>query len=266
MSTYFSISASNVTFTESYNYGIVKAGDAGSGARGRDGVGGSDTSNNSSPGNGTSGGNAGTVGGAGTAYIYGETASMTDFNEAVFTGGSDGTPGSRGNDGYGGVNLSLYINTSCPNKDYVYSWGTTWDVVYASPTELDTPALSLKIYCDVYFRDQWDNILRHGQYRDDISSDGNLVGNAGSVWFEVRAHYGSLNSDIYLISPDNGVVIGNIYWRTVKYQKDWTGTLNSVGMTGRHAEKSFYYVGPVGNATIYGLNDDGIFGQINSSN
>ena len=111
MSTYFSISALNVTFTESYNYGIVKAGDAGSGARGRDGVGGSDTSNNSPPGNGTSGGNAGTAGGAVTAYIYGTTNSMTDFNKAVFTGGSTGTAGSRGNDGYGGLNLFRYENS-----------------------------------------------------------------------------------------------------------------------------------------------------------
>ena len=112
MSTYFSISASNVTFTESYNYGIVKAGDAGSGARGRDGVGGSDTSNNSPPGNGTSGGNAGTAGGAGTAYIYGTTATVDRFTIKIdFTNGSTGTDGSRGNNGFGGLNLFRYENS-----------------------------------------------------------------------------------------------------------------------------------------------------------
>ncbi len=72
MSTYFSISASNVTFTESYNYGIVKAGDAGSGARGR--------------GNGTSGGNAGTTGGAGKAYLHGQLDETEDTEIELFDG------------------------------------------------------------------------------------------------------------------------------------------------------------------------------------
>ena len=124
MSTYFSISASNVTFTESYNYGIVKAGDAGSGARGRDGVGGSDTSNNSSPGNGTSGGLAGTAGSPGIAYLHGQLNEEEDTEIELFDGRQenqtqenqtansdkvfgniDPVAGSRGNDGYGGLNL-----------------------------------------------------------------------------------------------------------------------------------------------------------------
>lgn len=44
---------------------------------------------------------------------------MTDFNEAVFTDGSTGTPGSQGNDGYGGLNLFRYSYDG-PGSDDMY--------------------------------------------------------------------------------------------------------------------------------------------------
>ena len=178
MSTYFSISASNVTFTESYNYGIVKAGDAGSGARGRDGVGGSDTSNNTMPpGYGTSGqstektdseGNVmlddeenniligSNTGHTGKAYIYGTTPTADGFTPKVdLMGGIGGTDGSPGNDGYGGVNFYKYdagerhgyVGTNPNNKTLL----NVEFSVYSNPTSLGQDSKNYSYYIRVRY-------------------------------------------------------------------------------------------------------------------
>lgn len=87
-----------------FNFGgTIKSGDGGSGSRGLDGIGGRDSVDGSAPYNGTYGNNAGDSAGiAGKAYKYGST------NETKSLTSSDGSFGSRGNDGWGGVNLSKY--------------------------------------------------------------------------------------------------------------------------------------------------------------
>lgn len=104
--------------------GIIKAGDGGSGARARDGEGGNDSSNGA-PYNGTSGDyNTATDADEKPIYFGGDKGSQGDVyyfgakeignteeditNESKVIESSDGKQGSRGNDGWGGVNLSKY--------------------------------------------------------------------------------------------------------------------------------------------------------------
>ena len=124
-------SASNANFADSLVAGIIKAGDGGSGARARDGVGGNDSSNGA-PYNGTSGDNTGgDAGDPGSVQLY------KDQNfETLTSNDDDGTTivhvtiqrgalptiaaadGSRGNDGWGGVNLTVYVHEKSGRENY----------------------------------------------------------------------------------------------------------------------------------------------------
>lgn len=119
-----SISASNANFTNSLVAGIIKAGDGGSCARARDGVGGNDSSNGA-PYNGTSGdyNTAGTDADGKPIYFGGDKGSQGNVyyfgakeignteeditNESKVIESNDGKQGSRGNDGWGGLYLNL---------------------------------------------------------------------------------------------------------------------------------------------------------------
>ncbi len=99
-----------------YNFGIVKAGDGGNGRRGADGQGGTDKTNGTAPTNGTFGATeGGKKGEAGKAYYFAtnkNTHTASEQEPYVISGtlrdGLDGLyDGSRGNDGWGGLNLYL---------------------------------------------------------------------------------------------------------------------------------------------------------------
>lgn len=95
--------------------GIIKSGDGGSGSRGLDGKGGKDSVDGSAPYNGTYGSNAGgEAGSAGGAYSYQINSTETNPTSPISITGSykidniASSAGSRGNYGWGGVNLSKY--------------------------------------------------------------------------------------------------------------------------------------------------------------
>lgn len=101
----------------------MKAGDGGNGRRGADGEGGRDSTNSAiAPTSGTYAQRnsdnsyvAGTAGSAGTAFIIGSGSdeAISTENEGTLSNGSIGSTGSRGNDGWGGLNLNRYeINRS----------------------------------------------------------------------------------------------------------------------------------------------------------
>ena len=99
-----------------YNFGIVKAGDGGNGRRGADGQGGTDKTNGTAPTNGTFGATeGGKKGEAGKAYYFDtnkNTHTASEQEPYVISGtlrdGLEGLyDGSRGNDGWGGLNLYL---------------------------------------------------------------------------------------------------------------------------------------------------------------
>lgn len=107
----YAISSSNVKSANSYNYGIVRAGDGGKGGRGGNGAGGKDTTSiTRAPTNGTSGKLGGNGGKAGIAYLYGGTKTIAEVelngdNSKNVYNADGGDAGARGNDGWGGLNL-----------------------------------------------------------------------------------------------------------------------------------------------------------------
>ncbi len=129
-------SVSDANFTNSLVAGIIKAGDGGSGARGLDGQGGDDSTNGSAPYNGTYGDSntagtdadgkpiyfGGDKGNQGHVYRFATTGIDNDEDDGVTNlskviESSDGKQGSRGNDGWGGVNLYVYsANRDVDNK------------------------------------------------------------------------------------------------------------------------------------------------------
>ena len=124
----------------------MKAGDGGNGRRGTDGRGGSDSKDSTiAPTNGTYGATTGGAAGeTGVAYLYGTpsddtsttsnavelSASASDGtkNSDIVPSANDGTAGTRGNDGWGGLNLYLTgedangrLSSGCKGTDPTYT-------------------------------------------------------------------------------------------------------------------------------------------------
>lgn len=213
-------SASNANFTNSLVAGIIKAGDGGSGARARDGVGGNDSSNGA-PYNGTSGDSNGGKGGApGSVQLYkgqnfktltsndddGTTiVHVTTQRDALKTIAA--TDGSRGNDGWGGVNLYVYsANHSEGNTD---AWGGHKEKtfgsfnVYNNGQCIDAQKTSLVTnYYTIYAKYEIGRNVNRGDQLNVITKNND----GGSTWYEI---YFSKNNDHRRVYYENSTSIIN---------------------------------------------------------
>ncbi len=169
--------------------GIIKAGDGGSGSRGLDGKGGKDSVDGSAPYNGTYGSETGgSAGNAGGAYSYQINSTETNPTSPISIIGSyviyssDGSVGSRGNDGWGGVNLSCY-NFSCKDVERDTDYRTKR--LYDYPIK-DTPANQQygEIYIHGSVGNSYDQVTTNYWVYPKIDLGANSVGDDGKVKVE----------------------------------------------------------------------------------
>lgn len=227
--------------------GIIKAGDGGSGARARDGVGGNDTTDGSAPGvltygdyntatdaDGQSIYFGGDKGSQGNVYYFGTTAIGDDTeeditNESEVIESSDGKQGSRGNDGWGGMNLQrIYYDHSNQVKRHAEFHGGTYYGHSSSATQ--TRQIGFIVY-------NFDSAViaygRHvaigpldGMYG--AASDTSVNGYTNALFFYTEDDTGWLNSQVYTTPPhntyNNGIVLYTILKCNFHYVATGTGS------------------------------------------
>ena len=226
--------------------GIIKAGDGGSGARARDGVGGNDSSNGA-PYNGTSGDSntagtdadgkpiyfGGDKGNQGNVYYFGakEIGNTEEdiTNESKVIESSDGKQGSRGNNGWGGMNLQrIYYDHSNQVKRHAEFHGGTYYGHSSSTTQTKQIGFIVYNFDSVY--------VAYGRHVD-IGPLGGEYGAANNskvkdytnaLFFYTEDDTSWLNSQVYTTPPhntyNNGIVLYTILKCNFHYVATGTGS------------------------------------------